>query len=66
MESKGFGGGLEYLPSIKEEEEELLDIWEGGTPAQRKEFEKYLEAEESELFKHFKKDILVKHPEYQP
>ena len=56
----------DFLPTLKEEEDELLDIWEGGTPAQRKEFEEYLEAEENELFNHFKKDILLNHPEYQP
>ena len=64
MTSIKFENDQDFLPTI--EEEELLDIWEGGTPAQRKEFEKYLEAEESELFKHFKEDILVKHPKYQP
>ena len=54
----------EFLPTLKEEE--LLDIWEGGTPAQRKEFERDLEAEEPELFRHFRDHILVKHPEYEP
>lgn len=65
MKSKGFGAGLEFIPTIEKEEEELLDIWKSGTPAQRKEFEKYLEAEETELFQQFKKDILINHPEYQ-
>ena len=56
----------DFLPTIEEKEEELLDIWESGTPAQRKEFEKYLEAEETELFYHFRDNVLVNHPKYQP
>lgn len=63
MKSNGFGAGLEFLHTIKEEE--LLDIWISGTSAQRKEFDKYLEVEEAEMFQHFHDDILVNHPEYQ-
>ena len=62
MKSKGFGAGLEFIPTIEEEIDELFDIWKSGTPAQRKEFEKYLETEETELFQHFKEDILINHP----
>ena len=62
MASARFYNDHDFLPTI--EEEELLDIWESGTPAQRREFERYLEAEETELFQHFHDDVLVNHPEY--
>ena len=64
MASARFYNDHDFLPTI-EEEEELLDIWESGTPAQRREFERYLEAEETELFQHFHDDVLVNHPEYK-
>ncbi|WP_296884742.1 hypothetical protein [uncultured Methanobrevibacter sp.] len=66
METFRFGGGMEFLPTLEEEKEELLDIWEHGTPIQRKQFEKDLEMEEPELFAYFKRDILLNHPEYKP
>ena len=65
MASARFYNDHDFLPTIEEEEEELLDIWESGTPAQRREFERYLEAEETELFQHFHDDVLVNHPEYK-
>ena len=60
-----FYNDQEFLPTIEEEEEELLDIWESSTSVQRKEFEKYLEVEETEFFQHFRDNVLVNHPEYQ-
>ena len=52
----------DFLPT--QEEEELLEIWESGTSDQRKEFERDLEAEDPELFQHFRDNVLVNHPEY--
>lgn len=66
MELFRFGGGMEFLPTLEEELEELLDLWERGTPAKRKQFERDLEVHEPELFSHFKNDVLVNHPEYEP
>ena len=54
----------DFLPTQEEEEEELLEIWESGTSDQRKEFERDLEAEDPELFQHFRDNVLVNHPEY--
>ncbi|SEL00093.1 hypothetical protein SAMN05216439_1780 [Methanobrevibacter gottschalkii] len=54
----------EFLPT--QEEETLLEVWEMGTPDQRKEFERDLEAEDSKAFQHFRDNVLVNHPEYEP
>lgn len=51
----------EFLPTI-EEEEDLLWIWENSN--NRKKFERDLEAEDPELFRHFRDNVLVNHPEY--
>lgn len=56
----------DFLPSIEEEIELTLELWESGTPSQRKEFERDLEAEEPELFQHFRDNVLANHPEYKP
>ncbi|MDO5827709.1 MAG: hypothetical protein Q4Q19_05565 [Methanobrevibacter sp.] len=50
----------EFLPTI--EEEDLLWIWENSN--NRKKFERDLEAEDPELFRHFRDNVLVNHPEY--
>ena len=63
---RGFGDETEFLPTVEEEEELILELWESGTPSQRKEFERDLEAEEPELFQHFRDNVLVNHPEYKP
>lgn len=52
----------EFLPTIEEEEEDLLWIWENSKD--RKKFERDLEAEDPELFQHFRDNVLVNHPEY--
>ena len=52
----------EFLPTIEEEEEDLLWIWENSN--NRKKFERDLEAEDPELFRHFRDNVLVNHPEY--
>lgn len=52
----------EFLPTIEEEEEDLLWIWENSN--NRKKFERDLEAEDPELFQHFRDNVLVNHPEY--
>ena len=64
MESKGFGSGMEYLPTIETYEKNWLWIWENAED--RKQFEKEFEAEDPKAFKHFRDNVLVKHPEYQP
>lgn len=57
-----FGGGMEFLQTIEEEEKDLLWIWENSN--NRKKFERDLEAEDSELFQHFRDNVLINHPEY--
>ena len=52
----------DFLPTIEEEEEDLLWIWENSN--NRKKFERDLEAEDPELFRHFRDNVLVNHPEY--
>ncbi len=63
---RGFGDETEFLPTVEEEIELIRELWESGTPSQRKEFERDLEAEEPELFQHFRDNVLVNHPEYKP
>lgn len=52
----------EFLPSIKEKEEDLLWVWENCYD--RKKFERDLEAKDPKLFQHFRDNVLVNHPEY--
>ena len=52
MESKGFGAGLEFLPTQKDKEETLLEVWEMIDPSQRKNFEADLKAEDPVTFQH--------------
>ena len=33
MESKGFGAGLEFLPTQEDKEETLLEVWEMIDPS---------------------------------
>ena len=51
-----FGGGMEFLQTIEEEEKDLLWIWENSRD--RKKFERGLEAEDPKLFKHFRGTVL--------
>lgn len=55
------GGGMEFLQTQEEKEKQLLELWESGTPAQRKQFERDLEADDSESFYHFRDNVLVNH-----
>ena len=52
----------EFLPTIEEQEEDLLWIWENADD--RKQCERELEADDPELFKHFRDNVLVNHQEY--
>ena len=65
MKSKGFGAGLEFLPTQEDKEETLLEIWEMINPSQRKNFEADLKARDAGVFQHFHDHVLVNHPEYK-
>ena len=65
MESKGFGAGLEFLPTQMDKEETLLEVWEMIDPSQRKNFEADLKAKDPVAFQHFHDNVLVNHPEYK-
>lgn len=52
----------DFLPTLEDIEKNWLWIWENAR--NRKEFERDLEAEDSEAFKHFRDNVLVNHPEY--
>ena len=66
MTVKGFGAGLEYMPTLEDFEKIWLDVWECINPSQRKNYEADLEARNAEAFEHFRDNVLVNHPEYQP
>lgn len=63
MKSKGFGNGMEFLPTIEDYEKNWLWIWENAD--NRKQFEEEFEAEDPEAFQHFHDYVLVNHPEYE-
>lgn len=65
MKSKGFGAGLEFLPTQEDKEETLLEVWEMIDPSQRKNFETDLKARDASIFQHFHDNVLVNHPEYK-
>lgn len=64
MKSKGFGAGLEFLPTQEDKEETLIEVWEMIDPSQRKNFEADLKARDAVAFQHFHDHVLVNHPEY--
>ena len=65
MKSKGFGGGMEYLPTQEDTEKVWIQVWEIIDPSQRKNYEDNLNARDPKAFQHFRDNVLVKHPEYK-
>ena len=65
MKSKGFGAGLEFLPTQEDEENTLLEVWEIIDASQRKNFEADLKVRDPVAFQHFHDNVLVNHPEYK-
>ena len=55
---------MEFLPTIEDYEKNWLWIWENAED--RKQFEEEFQAEDPKAFQHFRDNVLVNHPEYQP
>lgn len=53
-----------FLPTQDDNDRIFLEVWEDLSAARKKKFEKDLEAENPEAFRHFRDNVLINHPDY--
>ena len=56
----------DFLPTQEDIEKLWMEVWEFIDATQRKNYESELENRDPVAFQHFRDNVLVNHPEYQP